>query len=87
MCLGGLLPDPNDLAAVSQDDNWRVIWLCPAIIGSIQILLVLTVFNLEPPLYLVMEGREKEAIRNLSRIYTKKEHLVKHWENWVGEGE
>lgn len=75
LCFGlaALLPDAKDEEANKQDELWRVIWLTPAAIGIIVILLVLFVFKLESVGFCLMEGRDDEALKHLAKVYRKKE--------------
>ena len=70
--LAALLPDPKDFEANKEDELWRVIWVSPAIIGVVVILLVLFVFKEEPVSYCLMKGRDDEALQHLSKVYRKK---------------
>lgn len=45
MVLAYILPDPKDTEANKVDEYWRVIYMAPAFIGVIQILLILFVFR------------------------------------------
>ena len=69
--LGAILPDVEDKEALKNDERWRVIWLGPALIGSIIILLTLTVFRLEPVFFCAMENRDEEGIAHLRKVYRK----------------
>ena len=71
--LGSVLPDPDDLEANKQDEFWRIIWIFPAIIGLIEILLTLFVIRLEPINYCVMTGRDEEGKKHLRKVYRLKE--------------
>ena len=51
---------------------WRLIWLAPAVVGIVVILLAVFVFPYEPVAYCLMEGREEEGILHLKRVYSKK---------------
>ena len=75
LCFGlaALLPDPKDIEANKEDELWRAIWLAPAVIAFFEILLVLLVFRLETVGYCLMEGRDEEALKHLSKVYRKKE--------------
>jgi len=70
--LAAILPDTEDLQANKDDELWRVIWLAPAVIGIIVILLTVLVFRQEPVSFCLMEGRDEEGIKHLKRIYRKK---------------
>jgi len=67
--LGAVLPDPEDLQANKDDEMWRVIWLGPAVVGIVMILLVLFVMRLEPILFSVMKGDTNEGIEHLRKVY------------------
>jgi len=54
--LAAILPDQKDIEANKQDELWRVIWAAPSLIAIIAILLVLTVYRLEPIGYYLMKG-------------------------------
>ena len=43
--LAAFLPDFEDKEALKNDEMWRLIWLGPAAVGVIMILLVLTVYR------------------------------------------
>ena len=70
--LAALLPDPKDFEANKEDELWRVIWISPAIIGTVVILLILLVFKEEPVNYCLMKGRNDEALKHLNKVYRKK---------------
>ena len=85
----GLLPDEDDEQKNREDEMWRVIWLMPALIGIIEILLIIFVFRYETVAYCMMEGRDEEGMLHLKRIYRKKnnedpepiESLIKDYYN------
>ena len=43
--MGAILPDPDDFEANKNDELWRIIYLAPAFIGVIEILLIVTIFR------------------------------------------
>ena len=55
--LGVLLPDPKDVQANVETEMWRVIWLMPALIGIVSIVLVLVIMPYEPVAFCLMEDR------------------------------
>ena len=70
--LAALLPDADDLQANKDDELWRVIWLAPAVIAIVEILLVLFAFPYEPVGFCMMMGRDEEGMLHLKRVYRKK---------------
>ena len=52
--MGAFLPDPKDFEGNKEDELWRVIFMVPAVIGIISILLITLFFNLEPIAYCIM---------------------------------
>ena len=69
--LGAILPDVEDKEALKNDEMWRVIWLAPALIAIIVILLTMTLIRQEPILFCVSENRDDEAIAHLKKVYRK----------------
>ena len=57
--MGGLLPDATDSEANKVDELWRVIYLVPAFIGIVELLLITLVFKQEPIAYCLMMGYEE----------------------------
>ena len=51
---------------------WRVIWLGPAFIGVVVILLAVFVFRYETVAYCLMQDRNEEGMLHLKRVYRKK---------------
>ena len=43
--MGGFLPDSKDFEANKNDELWRIIYLMPAFIGTIEIIFILSVFR------------------------------------------
>mmetsp|Transcript_41624 Transcript_41624/g.54825 ORF Transcript_41624/g.54825 Transcript_41624/m.54825 type:complete len:103 (-) Transcript_41624:421-729(-) len=43
--LAYLLPDSKDVQANIEDERWRIIYLAPAMVGVIEVLLILLVFK------------------------------------------
>ena len=56
--MGGFLPDPDDFEANKADELWRIIYFTPAIIGIIEIILIVCVFKQEPIAFCIMMGYE-----------------------------
>jgi len=71
--LGFILPDPKDFEANVHDELWRVIYGFPAIVALIEIVLILTVFTLEPTAACVMSGDEAAGLAHMRRVYRKKD--------------
>ena len=71
--MGEILPDPEDIQANRDDELWRVIYIVPAIVGIIVILLVLLIFRDEPVTYCIMNDLEEEGKRHMARVYRKKD--------------
>ena len=59
--LGSILPDPKDVDANKEDENWRFIYSVPGMVGIISIILLLTVFRYEPVSFCINVGLEKEG--------------------------
>ena len=57
--MGAILSDAKDLEANKADELWRVIYLMPAFIGIIELLLIQLVFRQEPIAYCIMMGYEE----------------------------
>ena len=74
LALGSIVPEstanPQDLA---DDQLWRVIYGFPAIISTIEIVLIFTVFKLEPTAACVMNANEEAALAHLRKVYRKKD--------------
>ena len=58
-CMGAFLPDQNDKEACEEDEFWRVIFLTPALIGFVGILLITIVFRQEPISFCIMMGDDE----------------------------
>ena len=71
--MGEFLPDPEDIQANKDDELWRVIYIMPAIIGLIVILLILLVFRQEPITYCIMNNLEEDGKIHMKRVYRKKD--------------
>ena len=69
--MGGILPDAKDLEANKADELWRVIYLMPAVIGIIELLLIMLVFKQEPIAYCIMMGYEEQGKKHMHRVYRK----------------
>ena len=69
--MGGFLPDPEDLQANKDDEMWRIIYLMPALIGLVGIILILSVFRQEPISYCIMMGYEEQGMAHMRRLYRK----------------
>ena len=61
LLMGGLLPDPEDKEANKSDENWRLIYAAPGIIGVVELILILFIFRYEPIAYCVSKGFEEEG--------------------------
>ena len=46
--MAGFLPDPKDFEANKNDENWRIIYLTPALIGVIELILIIFVLKYDP---------------------------------------
>ena len=57
--MGAILPDPKDTQACKEDELWRVIYLVPAFIGTLELFNALLVFRREPIAYCIMMGYEE----------------------------
>lgn len=73
--MGAFLPDPDDLEANQADEKWRIIYLTPALIGFIEIVLVLFIFNLEPIAFCIMTEREQEGKQHMLKVYRKRDEV------------
>ena len=71
--MGAFLPDADDYEANKADELWRIIYMAPAMIGVIEILLILLIFNLDPISFCIMKGLDEEGIRHMKRVYRKKD--------------
>ena len=71
--LGAILPDPDDYEANQADERWRIIFLGPAFVAIVVILLVLVPFNLEPIAYSITCGKEEAGMKHMRRVYRKKD--------------
>jgi len=71
--MGIILPDADDFEAAKEDELWRLIWIAPAVIGLVEILLTLFVMRLEPISYLMMMGSNTECEEHLGKVYRKKD--------------
>ena len=70
--LGSILPETEDVQGNKDDENWRIIFMMPALIGIASILLILFVFDIDPIIYCIMTDNEKDVIRHMKRVYRKK---------------
>ena len=59
--MGGLLPDAEDVEASKEDEMWRVVYLMPAVIGIIEIILIATVFKQESIAFCIRTGDEEQS--------------------------
>ena len=59
--MGAILPDPKDVEANKKDELWRVIYLMPAMIGLVEIILILGVFRYDPIAFCISKGFEEEG--------------------------
>ena len=71
--LAAFLPDPDDVEANKEDEYWRLIYIFPAFVGLVEILLVLFVYRLEPVSYCIMTGRDEEGKAHMAKVYRKKD--------------
>ena len=71
--LGALLPDPEDVEAMKDDQMWRVIYLVPFFVGVIEILLIIFVYKYEPIAFCIMTGRDDEGKAHMAKVYRKKD--------------
>ena len=69
--MGGFLPDPKDVEANKEDELWRIIYLMPAFIGIIGILLIVAIFRQEPIAYCIMMGYDEQGMTHMRRLYRK----------------
>ena len=69
--LGSILPDSEDIEANKADELWRVIYLMPAFIGIIELVLIGLVFRHEPIQFCIMMGYEEQAKQHMRRVYAK----------------
>ena len=74
--MGELLPLPEDIQANKDDELWRVIYLVPAIVGLIVILLVVFVFKQEPITFCIMNNRVEEGREHMTRVYRKSDETT-----------
>lgn len=70
MNLNFLLP-PNDadIETLAKDEGWRFIYLMPAFLGFLEIILYLTVVREEPIAYSIMNYKDAAAIRMMRKIF------------------
>ena len=73
--IGAILPDPEDFEANRDDELWRVIYLVPAMIGVLELVLMLFVFTEEPITYCIINGLEEQANRHMKKVYRLKDTL------------
>ena len=69
--MGAILPDPKDTQACKEDELWRVIYLVPAFIGTLELFNALLVFRREPIAYCIMMGYEEEGKQHMRQVYRK----------------
>ena len=69
--MGYILPDSKDLTGNQADELWRVIYLMPALIGLIEILLLTLVFRQEPIAFCITKGYEEQGKEHMTRVYRK----------------
>ncbi len=68
--MGSILPDPKgDVQALKQDENWRVIFMFPALIGVFSLVMLFLVFKEEPITFCIVSDRNEEAIRHMKKVY------------------
>ena len=85
MNLGFLLPAvDSDRETLAADEGWRIIYLMPAILAVIELLLYLTVVREEPITYSIMNYQDQAAMRMMTKIFKidaeneeEKEELLK----------
>ena len=71
--LGALLPDSENVQELKDDQLWRIIYLFPAFVGIVEIVLVLFVYKLEPIAYCIMTGKDDEGRAHMAKVYRKKD--------------
>ena len=57
---------------------FRIIWSVPLLIALIQVVLLLTVFSNESPVYLKEHGQEQELLRVMKKFYTSDEAIRRY---------
>ena len=67
--MGSLLPEPEDVEANENDSNWRLIFLVPALLGSIGLVMLLFFFREEPITFCIANGRDEEAMIHMKKVY------------------
>ena len=73
LLMGGLLPDPEDIEANKNDENWRIIYAAPGMVGVVEIILILFIFRYEPINYCASIGLEEEAYNHMRKVYSKQD--------------
>ena len=69
--MGGLLPDAEDVEANKEDEMWRVVYLMPAVIGIVEIILITLVFKLEPITFCIRNDDNEQSMQHMRRLYRK----------------
>ena len=55
--MGSLLPDPEDEQANKDDENWRIIFMVPALLGIIAVVMLVFFFRDEPITFCIANNR------------------------------
>lgn len=61
---------PLDKADFKDDENWRIVYACPLVLGVIQLLLFLFVYKQEPILFSIGKNQDGEARKMVKRLFT-----------------
>jgi MFS family permease len=80
LCFGAAIPGtfalsyPNKFDDLPTDDFYvsqyfRIMWCVPLVVSAIQVILLLTVFNHETPVYLYEQNREEELLVVMKKFY------------------
>ena len=86
MSMGVVLPDIDDIEANKANETWRIVFMTPAILGIIVMVLLLTVFKDDTITYCVQKGLKDEAKAAMKKLYrVKRVHLLDHSEDDVFE--
>ena len=71
LAMAGFLPDPKDFEANKNDENWRIIYLMPALIGVIELILIIFVFRYDPIAFCITKGDEEQSKKHMRLVYRK----------------
>ena len=69
--MAGFLPDPKDFEANKNDENWRIIYLTPALIGVIELILIIFVLRYDPIAFCITKGFEEQSKKHMRLVYRK----------------